>query len=227
MGDVPLRPTPEGDSSYMDMKPDDWASTLLDAVKESNSTTIASLLIARQKIIKSSPRPDFDESYGDKGLIKALFAAIDDDRLEVATQLIRARGVKLSRQEDPLRRTALHQAVVKDRDDIVKELLDHTECIRYIDLGDYRGRAALHEAAARGNDHIVQILLDYGANINVPDNRDMTPLHLVIWRRKDELVKEETERTAQSRLLKMAKNLIQKYGARVNTKDQFGKRSRL
>ncbi|KAI1153058.1 hypothetical protein F4825DRAFT_283176 [Nemania diffusa] len=84
---------------------------------------------------------------------------------------------------------------------IVTELLRHSECVRYIDLGEDSGRAALHEAAARGYIEIINDLLVSGANVDVPDNSYMTPLHLTVW-------------------YDGSKKLT--FGAEVNTKDKAG-----
>jgi hypothetical protein len=117
------------------------------------------------------------------------------------------------------------------RTNIVTELLGHAEVVRYIDIGNDLGRSALHEAAGRANVQMVQALLDSGADIDVLDNKGMTPLHLVIWLRRYESSKEEDEaggeegcRLLENARLKMAETLLSRDGARVNTKDQFGKR---
>ncbi|KAK3386480.1 ankyrin repeat protein, partial [Podospora didyma] len=76
------------------------------------------------------------------------------------------------------KRTPLHQAVIMGRIEVVEELLRHSECARFIDLGDINDRAAIHEAAARGHIDTLQMLLHSGAQVDVHDKMGMTPLHL-------------------------------------------------
>ena len=107
--------------------------------------------------------------------------------------------------------------MVMERRDVIEELLSHVECFRFIDLGDSKGRAALHEAAARGNKQIVWMLLNSGANIDVPDEKGMTPLHLIIWLRQTNRPDEE-----RSMLFSMAEEMVKLCAAEVNTRDRFG-----
>jgi uncharacterized protein len=50
---------------------------------------------------------------------------------------------------------------------------------RYADfnLADFEGRTALHRAVMRGSLHAVEMLAKHGANANVKDHKDLTPLH--------------------------------------------------
>ena len=71
--------------------------------------------------------------------------------------------------------TALHFAANEGKLDIIKELLTHSdievECFSSI------MRTPLHLAAIRGHTNIVRSLISYGANKNVKDFDENTPLH--------------------------------------------------
>jgi RNA polymerase sigma factor (sigma-70 family) len=85
---------------------------------------------------------------------------------------------------------------------------------------------ALHIAAQFGHTDIAKLLLDHGADINAkaPAVKNMTPLHLAIWRgRKQEL--ESLSEIAQSaspgalRLLPEMPRLLLDHGADINARD--------
>jgi ankyrin repeat protein len=202
------------------MEEADWEKELLEAV--SHGTGITTLLKLRQKRIRETAnvQGDSNRNYGDEGLHCAVLAAIDKNHSALALQLIEEPGIKLGHQEKVSRRTILHRAVSRGRKNIVEDILGCAETAQYVDLGDSKGRAALHEAAARGDHELVHILVTPGANIDVPDNRCMTPLHLVIWHRREKLAKGEDKK----QLLRIARQLIHVHGAKVNTKDNFGKK---
>ncbi|KAI0097622.1 hypothetical protein GGR51DRAFT_566344 [Nemania sp. FL0031] len=106
----------------------------------------------------------------------ALFVAIEENKSLVATHIIRAKGARLGNKKlEKQNRSPLHEAVRTNNRTIAKELLKHSECVRYIDLGDESGRSALHEAAARGYIEIIRDLLNNKANVDVSDNFNMTP----------------------------------------------------
>ena len=184
------------------------------------------ILLARRKDIWLHPHgPNGPKECVDKRIIDFLleFDIIDTPskrRDSVANLLIEALGPKLAAPHGHLQRTALHQAVANERDLMVSHLLSHSECTRFIKLGDVDGRTAIHEAAARGNETILKNLLRVGgAQLNTPDSFGMTPLHLVIWLSETE--KDEGEKRLQrSEIIKF---LIEEEGAEVNTRDQLGK----
>lgn len=59
---------------------------------------------------------------------------------------------------------------------IIKTILPRVQATGDVDDPDKHGRTALHQAAWEGHDKIVQLLLDHGANANVVDGHDRTPL---------------------------------------------------
>ena len=208
------------------MKESEWTKSLADAARDDDSAfTIPFLLRTRRTILR---KPHGPKEYGEKCIIDCLFDTMENKSLAqgdwIAKRLADALGAKLSTRHGKLERTALHQAVVNGRAKMVSHLLSHTECARFINLGDIEGRTAIHEAAARGNETILQDLLRVsGVQLDIPDSLGMTPLHLVIWLSEKE--KGDDQKLEQrKRLSKIAQVLIEVEGAEVNTRDQFGRR---
>jgi ankyrin repeat protein len=64
---------------------------------------------------------------------------------------------------------------------------DFIECLKVlvasgadVNAQDDHGNTALHGAAARGADQIIQFLVDHGANLNVKNKQDRTPLEVAM-----------------------------------------------
>lgn len=74
--------------------------------------------------------------------------------------------------------TALHNAIMIHREDIVNLLINYGANVNDQDLS---GRTALHHAALVGNNEITELLLDRKATINTADHVGMTPLHLAAY----------------------------------------------
>ena len=135
--------------------------------------------------------------------------------------------------------TALHESISNGRRDIVELLIQRGADVNAKDKGGYtplyyadsnsvnlliangadmntkedeEGETPLHDAARRGKIEVVQLLFEAGANVNVKDDRDRTPLHTIldISRSKYRLSKD------------MAELLLGK-GVDVNLKDKDGR----
>ncbi|KAJ8127429.1 hypothetical protein O1611_g6207 [Lasiodiplodia mahajangana] len=200
-------------SGGKEIREEDWVEQLKSAVSSNKSDEVKKLLKYREGKISNILGPESypNKIFGNDGLIDALFTAIEENRSSLATHLIRAKGAKLgNKKQGNQNRSPLHEAVRMDNRVIVKELLKHSECFRYIDLGDELGRSALHEAAARGYLEIMSDLLNNKANVDVPDNSNMTPLHLTVWY------------TGGPNQMEVARTLLDSFGAEVNTKDKAG-----
>merc|ERR1712029_50259 len=50
-------------------------------------------------------------------------------------------------------------------------------------IGGIMERTPLHQACTNGNEATIQLLLDHGANVNVEDNENITPLHVALRER--------------------------------------------
>ncbi|KAI3331691.1 hypothetical protein HD806DRAFT_478063 [Xylariaceae sp. AK1471] len=213
----PDNPTTSEKLDNKEMLEGEWDMNLDQAVWSNSDSHVMRLLKIRDdKIFEArDPGRTSDKIFGTDGLIKALFNAITNNKSPLANQLIRAKGTKLSNTNptDESRRTPLHEAVRRENITIVNELLKHSECIRYIDRGDKDARAALHEAAACGNNQIIHALLMSGARVDVLDNCNMTPLHLMVWRGTY-----PREPTVVQELL----DTFDTFGAEINTKDKAG-----
>ncbi|KAI8956554.1 hypothetical protein F5Y11DRAFT_353549 [Daldinia sp. FL1419] len=120
----------------------------------------------------------------------------------------------------------LHIAVIKERFDIVKELLRNRSIapLQLVNTRDLNGRTALHHAAVKCSrdegeptnptgmskkHETISLLLKYGANIDAQNRSFHTPLHLRILQ------------SANGDILAFTKFLLLN-GAEVNTKDEHG-----
>ncbi|TRX93664.1 hypothetical protein FHL15_005340 [Xylaria flabelliformis] len=199
-----------------------WTIDLNNAVRNNSAEEVKQLLKNRDaKIAARGQKRDPDNQFGAQGLVDALCLAIEMENSSLAIQLIRANGAKLSstRSTDASCSTPLHMAVKWENLMIVKELIQHPECVWYINNADKYGRAALHEAAARGSCDIVEILLAIGADVDVRDADDMTPLHLMVWYRTSK--KDIHKNGNQNSSTRILRGLLI-FGADVNTKDSNG-----
>ncbi len=92
-----------------------------------------------------------------------------------------------SKHVEKYKQSTLHQAVVSQKIDAVKELLQGSV---EIDLSDKLGRTPLHYAAFGGNTEIIELLLKKGANINAIDtSKQWTPLFFAVFMNRPDAVK--------------------------------------
>jgi len=92
-----------------------------------------------------------------------------------------------SKHVEKYKQSTLHQAVVSQKIDAVKELLQGSV---EIDLSDKLGRTPLHYAAFGGNTEIIELLLKKGANINAVDtSKQWTPLFFAVFMNHPDAVK--------------------------------------
>jgi hypothetical protein len=84
---------------------------------------------------------------------------------------------------------ALHQAVLDDDKQLVKQLLNKGAAIDVIGSRKYGYGSALHLAVREGHLDIAKLLLDRGAQVDVLDPDDLTPLHNAAWNGNLEMTK--------------------------------------
>ncbi|MFL5330029.1 MAG: ankyrin repeat domain-containing protein [Gemmataceae bacterium] len=136
------------------------------------------------------------------------FAAIACNDIERMTSILRV-DRKVGDSRDPAGRPALHRAVMLDRREIVKLMLDNgaDPNIRSQEKGvGYDEETALLEGAFWGRLEIAEMLLNRGANVNAKAAEGVVPLH-------------EASRMGHIELAR----LLLKHGADANAIDNKGK----
>jgi uncharacterized protein len=79
---------------------------------------------------------------------------------------------------DDLGNTPLQQAVLHNRLECVRSLLDHGASVQYVHPAD--GRGALHQACVKGYAAIAKLLISRGANPALRDRSGQSPLDLAL-----------------------------------------------
>jgi hypothetical protein len=95
-------------------------------------------------------------------------------------------AAKVNTPTDSLRNTALHQAVIVGRHDIVQLLLERGA---EIDAPNKYGQTALYQAAIVGLHDMVQLLLEKGAEVDAPNKYGETALHRAAFYGYDDIVR--------------------------------------
>lgn len=103
----------------------------------------------------------------------ALHVASATGRTEMVRSLLDA-GANVNMITASEGRTPLHLACLNGNVDSVKLLLSCATC--YVDAQDYDGNTSLHLTSQTGNAKLVGLLLRHGANVDVRNRHDMTPL---------------------------------------------------
>jgi len=101
--------------------------------------------------------------------------------------------------------TALHNAIIAGHVSVVEELLLYGANIEERVTGKPNNWTAIHFASFHGNEAAVKILIDHKADINIKEDKGLTPLHIAI----------------KENHLTIAEMLILQ-GAEVNTKNNNG-----
>ena len=112
-------------------------------------------------VLKQNMDPNERDSDGLTSIMHAVAAGHDD-----VASLLLTHGARLSKV-DNRRRSALHWAVLKNREAALRLLLKHAgNDHSLIDGYDDAGRTPLHTAIELGSESFVAILLESGANMH-------------------------------------------------------------
>ncbi|PKS09158.1 hypothetical protein jhhlp_003772 [Lomentospora prolificans] len=96
---------------------------------------------------------------------------------QTAAERINKRA-KVVNYQDSEGRTALLVATEESHMNVVKLMLEKGRPVIDINMQDIAGRTALHVATARNNHNMVQLLIDGGADLDLRDKLERTPLLL-------------------------------------------------
>lgn len=150
-------------------KIDDLGLTALDYAKNLKLKTIVSLL---DRVTKNAKKSDVPREKNNK-----IEEKLPQDEYKHTA----------SKHVEKYKQSTLHQAVVSQKIDEVKALLQGSV---KIDLVDKLGRTPLHYAAFGGNTEIIGLLLKKGANINAVDrSKQWTPLFFAVFMNHRDAVK--------------------------------------
>ncbi|PVZ96611.1 hypothetical protein BB558_007466 [Smittium angustum] len=112
-------------------------------------------------------------------------AILNDDIDTISTLCLENHHILLANSEDGV--TALMLACYCSSFKLVKWLCQR----KYIDLDtkDSKGNTAMHYAAYTGSTKATEILIIYGANINIPNNDNITPFQIACYHGNPDLVR--------------------------------------
>ncbi|CAG9853684.1 unnamed protein product [Phyllotreta striolata] len=111
--------------------------------------------------------------YNDPLLLSGVLRAVVEENVEKIRELV-SQGHSLN-INDNNGNTPLHIAVLKNCLQIVQYLVNH-EDVR-INTRNFQGQTALFCAVRLGYYELSKLLIEKGANVNLPDNEEVTPLH--------------------------------------------------
>ncbi len=142
------------------------------------------------------------------GVKMDIFAAIACNDVDRVASILQANPQAGSQTQTQTKLPAIHLAVILDRREIVKMLLDKgcdPDVRSQSENVGYKGATALSEAAFWGCSEIAKTLIKHGANVNARAERGIAPLHEAVYTRHLELAR-----------------LLLEHGADVNAKDKEG-----
>ena len=149
---------------------DDFDRTPLTIATQYGRTEIASLLLGKDEDQQSNPHHTVNTETS------PIWLLVKIGRADLVLQSITKRKGDFSEKEPVSNNTALHCAVLYNRVDLLRILLNN------IDSGpnpiDRNKRTPLHQAAVNGFLECTTVLLNHGADVNVEDKWQCTPLHL-------------------------------------------------
>ncbi|RSL47665.1 hypothetical protein CEP54_013286 [Fusarium duplospermum] len=133
-----------------------------------------------------------------------------------AASFIEQEGFEWADHVGDLGETVLHWAVELDYEEVVLSITKRYKGA--VDACDQYDRIPLHYVTTKPNAaNIVQVLLEASSSVDALDCQNLTPLHTLVWRPKEEesMAMDEIQRTIAM------KHLLDN-GAEANTRDVFG-----
>ncbi|KAI8716010.1 hypothetical protein NCS52_01110300 [Fusarium sp. LHS14.1] len=142
--------------------------------------------------------------------------AFDEGNENKAANLIEGEGSEWADQVSDRQETVLHRAVELDYERVVVSVTQRYKGA--VDACDKYGRTPLHYVSTKPHAAaIARVLLEAGSPVDAPDCQNLTPLHTLVWRAKEEKATVANE----IRLITLMEHLLDN-GAEVNTRDVFG-----
>ena len=138
-----------------------------------------------------------------------IFAAVACNDVRQVANILQTDPQAGSQTQTQTKLPAIHLAVILDRREIIKMLLDKgcdPDVRSQSESVGYKGATALSEAAFRGRLEIAEMLIKHGADVNARAERGVAPLHEAAYTQQLELAR-----------------LLLEHGADVNARDDKGR----
>ncbi|KAJ8919027.1 hypothetical protein NQ315_016932 [Exocentrus adspersus] len=114
--------------------------------------------------------------YDDPLLLSGVLRAVVEGNLDAVKAMIESgKSVNIN---DNNGNTPLHIAVIKNNLKILEYLLSRYDII--VNVRNFRGETPLYEAVKIGHLTSTKMLIAAGANVNIPNYEDVTPLHISV-----------------------------------------------
>ncbi|RSL77330.1 hypothetical protein CEP51_009168 [Fusarium floridanum] len=154
-------------------------------------------------------RPDFIRT-------RKVLQALEEGNENQAANFIEQEGFEWADHVGGRKETVLHRAVELDYQQVVVSITKRYKGA--VDACDRYGRIPLHYVTTKPHAaNIAQVLLEAGSSVDALDCQNLTPLHTMVWRPKEE----ESIGADEIHPTTVMKHLLDN-GAEVNTRDVFG-----
>ncbi|PUZ44130.1 hypothetical protein GQ55_8G065700 [Panicum hallii var. hallii] len=121
-----------------------------------------------------------DSAHGGAYGYNALHAAVRNDNAAIASKIMKTRP-GLAREEDKENRTPMHLAVIWDKINVLRVLLEHDPSLGYVVSSKNKGTPLINFAACEGNVSAARELLKHCPDAPYRDASGSTCLHQAIW----------------------------------------------
>ncbi|CAO2148285.1 unnamed protein product [Urochloa humidicola] len=117
----------------------------------------------------------------------ALHAAVRSGNSVISKKIMETRP-ELAREENKDKNTPMHLAVLWDKVDVVRVLLEHDRSLGYVISSDNNGAPLINSCAYRGHVDVARELLKHCPDVPYSDKDGWTCLHSAVWNEQAEFV---------------------------------------
>ncbi|CAL4981787.1 unnamed protein product [Urochloa decumbens] len=128
-----------------------------------------------------------DSAHGGAHGYNALHAAVRSGNSVISKKIMET-SPELAREENKDKNTPMHLAVLWDKVDVVRVLLEHDRSLGYVVSSDNNGAPLINSCAYRGHVDVARELLKYCPDVPYSDKDGWTCLHSAVWNEQTEFV---------------------------------------